>query len=83
MLSRSDGMIRTFTDHGREADTFFAGGKNFDSSHYGSDKNLVQHMKEFCDEAEPVCDASDGLRSLEMVCGARDSFDFRGELRVL
>ena len=83
VLSRSDGMIRTYTDHGRETDTFFAGGKNFDSSHYGSDKNLVQHMKEFCDESEPVCDASDGLRSLEMVCGARDSFDFKGELRVL
>jgi len=83
VLSRSDGMIRTYTDHGRKTDAFFAGGNHFDSSHYGSDKNLVQHMREFCDGANPVCDASDGLRSLEMVCGARDSFDSKGELRVL
>ncbi len=83
VLSRSDGMIRSYTNHGRESDTFFAGGENFDSSHYGSDKNLVQHMRDFCDGADPVCDAGDGLRSLEMVCGARDSFDSKGELRVL
>lgn len=79
VLSRSDGMIRSYTNYGRETDTFYAGGEQFETSHYGSDVNLVQHMREFCDGADPVCDASDGLRSLEMVCGARDSFDKKGD----
>ncbi|MBT5816456.1 MAG: Gfo/Idh/MocA family oxidoreductase [Opitutales bacterium] len=83
VLSRSDGMIRSYTNHGRETDAFFAGGENFDSSHYGSDKNLVTHMREFCDGAEPVCDAQDGLRSLKMVLGARASFDERGSKQEL
>lgn len=78
VLSRSDGMIRAYTDHARETDTFFAGGDHFDSSHYGSDRNLVKHMREFCDGAEPVCDAQDGFKSLEMVSSARDSFDEKG-----
>ena len=83
VLSRSDGMIRSYTNYGRETDSFFAGGDRFDSSHYGSDKNLVEHMRAFCDGAEPICDAQDGLRSLEMVCGARNSFDEKGALRKL
>jgi len=83
VLSRSDGMIRSYTNHGRETETVFAGGENFDSSHYGSDKNLVKHMREFCDGADPVCDALDGLRSLEMVLGARESFDERGAKQEL
>ncbi len=83
VLSRSDGMIRSYTNYGRETDTFFAGGDHFETSHYGSDVNLVQHMREFCDGVDPVCDASDGLKSLEMVCGARDSFDTAGDRRVL
>ena len=83
VLSRSDGMIRSYTNHGRETDAFFAGGENFDSSHYGSDKNLVTHMREFCGGAEPVCDAQDGLRSLKMVLGARASFDERGSKQEL
>ncbi len=79
VLSRSDGMIRSYTNYGRETDTFFAGGNQFDTSHYGSDVNLVAHMRDFCDGDDPVCDATDGLRSLEMVCGARDSFDAKGD----
>ncbi len=30
VLSRSDGMIRSYTNHGRDTDAFFAGGENFD-----------------------------------------------------
>lgn len=83
VLSRSDGMIRSYTNHGRETETVFAGGENFDSSHYGSDKNLVKHMREFCDGTDPVCDAQDGLKSLEMVLGARASFDCQGAKQEL
>jgi len=83
VLSRSDGMIRSYTQFGRETDTFYAGGEQFETSHYGSDVNLVRHMREFCDGADPVCDARDGLRSLEMVCGARASFDSSGEMKAL
>ncbi len=83
VLSRSDGMIRSYTEFGRETDTFFAGGDEFDSSHYGSDKNLVRHMRDFCDGADPVCDGQDGYRSLQMVCGARDSFDSKGAMQSL
>jgi len=83
VLSRSDGMIRSYTNHGRETDTFYAGGENFETSHYGSDVNLVSHMRAFCDGADPICDGNDGLRSLEMVCGARESFDGKGNLKAL
>ena len=80
VLSRSNGMIRSYTKFGRETDTFFAGGKDFESSHYGADKKLVHHLSDFCNGAEPVCDARDGLKSLQMVCGARDSFKEGGAL---
>lgn len=80
VLSRSDGMIRSYTQHGRETDAFFAGGENFDSSHYGSDKRLVLHLRDFVDGGPPVCSALDGFRSLQMVAGARDSFDTQGGL---
>jgi len=80
VLSRSDGMIRSYTQHGRETDIFFAGGDNFDSSHYGSDKRLVKHLRNFVDGGAPVCSALDGFRSLQMVSRARDSFDARGAL---
>lgn len=83
VLSRSDGMIRSYTHFGRETDSFFAGGQNFESSHYGSDINLVKHMREFCDGADPVCDGQDGFKSLLMVCGSRDSFDANGGLKKL
>lgn len=81
VLSRSDGMIRSYTKFGRETDTFFAGGDDFESSHYGADKKLVRQLSDFCNGAEPVCDAQDGLKSLQMVCGARDSFKEGGALR--
>ncbi len=83
VLSRSDGMIRSYTNYGKQTEEFFAGGNNFDSSHYGSDKNLVKHMREFCDGEDPECDARDGLASLEMVCAARESFDAKGALKEL
>ncbi len=83
VLSRSDGMIRSYTEFGRETETFYAGGDQFETSHYGSDVNLVRHMREFCDGVEPVCDATDGLRSLEMVLGARASFDESGERQAI
>ncbi len=81
VLSRSDGIIRSYTNFGKETDTFFAGGADFESSHYGADKELVRQLSAFCQGAEPVCDAQDGLRSLEMVCVARDSFKVGGALR--
>ena len=81
VLSRSDGMIRSYAKFGKETDTFFAGGDDFESSHYGADKKLVRQLSDFCNGAEPVCDAQDGLKSLQMVCGARDSFKEGGALR--
>lgn len=83
VLSRSDGMIRSYTKFGKETDTFFAGGDDFESSHYGADKKLVRQLSEFCNGAVPVCDAQDGLKSLQMVCGARDSFKEGGALRSI
>ena len=80
VLSRSDGMIRSYTNFGKETDTFFAGGADFESSHYGADKTLIRQLSGFCNGAEPICDAQDGLKSLQMVCGARDSFKDRGAL---
>tara|TARA_B110000483_G_scaffold62377_1_gene77584 strand:+ start:96 stop:1328 length:1233 start_codon:yes stop_codon:yes gene_type:complete len=83
VLSRSDGMIRSYTQHGRETDTFFAGGENFESSHYGSDKRLVKHLRHFVDGGEPICSAIDGFRSLQMVARSRDSFDAKGGLMTI
>lgn len=60
---------------------YFAGGQRFDSSHYGSDVNLVRHMRDFCDGARPVCDARDGLAALRMVEAVRASFRSAGEVK--
>lgn len=81
VLSRSDGRLRVYANHGKETEEFFAGGERFDSSHYGSDVNLVRHMRDFCAGAEPVCDAQDGLAALRMVAAARASFQSAGDVQ--
>ncbi len=79
VLTRTSGEIVRLTNSGEKSETLFAGGPHFDSSHYGSDRNLVDEMRAFCDGAPPVCNAQDGLASLEMVHGARRSFDASGD----
>lgn len=83
VLSRSDGMIRSYTEHGRETSESFAGGEAFESSHYGSDKNLIRHMRDFCDGAEPACTAEDGFAALRLVHAARSSFQGNGGVNEL
>jgi len=79
VLTRSNGRILAISSHGKDVEEFFAGGPHFESSHYGSDWNLVRRMREYCDGAPPVCTVQDGLASLEMVHAARESFDANGD----
>ena len=83
VLTRSNGNILVISGHGKEVEEIFAGGPHFDSSHYGSDWNLVRLMRDYCDGAPPVCTVQDGLASLEMVHAARDSFDLMGDRKLV
>lgn len=83
VLTRSNGRILCISNHGKQVEEFFAGGEHFESSHYGSDWNLVRLMRDYCDGAAPVCTVEDGLASLEMVHAARESFDAKGDRRIV
>lgn len=83
VLTRSSGEVVAISDHGKDSEVIFAGGPNFDKSHYGSDVNLIGKMRSYCDGVDPVCDASDGFASLQMVEASRASFDDGGQVQRL
>jgi predicted dehydrogenase len=83
VLTRSNGRILAISNHGKDIEEISAGGPHFETSHYGSDWNLVRLMREYCDGADPVCTVQDGLAALEMVNSARESFDAKGDRKII
>ncbi|MBN2874787.1 MAG: Gfo/Idh/MocA family oxidoreductase [Spirochaetales bacterium] len=73
VLTRSSGELSVISDYGRSRRVFFAGGDDFNSSHYGADKALLREMRGFYDGGHPVASSFDGYESLRMVLAAEQS----------
>jgi len=64
VLTRSTGELSVISKYGKSRRVFFAGGKDFGSSHYGADKALLREMRSFYDGGHPVASSFDGYESL-------------------
>jgi predicted dehydrogenase len=80
LLTRGTGEILLVSDYGKKKERFFAGGLDFESSHYGADKALIREMRRFLDGDHPVASSLDGYESLRMVLAAEDSMVRGGQL---
>lgn len=78
VLTRGSGTVRVISDYGRSSRVLDAGGADFESSHYGADKNLIREMRRFCEGSRPVASSLDGYESLRMVKAAEWSMTSGG-----
>lgn len=74
-LNRHTGEVTLFSDFGRKTEAFDCRGEDFDSSHFGADRQLIRALRDFYEGKEPVAGVRDGFVSLEMVLAAQDSID--------
>ena len=77
-VNRHEGTVQLFSDFGRKEELFDCRGEEFDTSHFGADRDLIRTLKAFYDGASPVASALDGYISLEMVTAAQDSIQNSG-----
>jgi predicted dehydrogenase len=78
ILTRQTGMLDLVTDYGREHEVLDCKDEGFHSSHFGADVELIRELRRFCDGAEPVASARDGLEATRMVMAALQSMDGGG-----
>jgi predicted dehydrogenase len=79
LLDRHAGTVTLVSDYGRETQVFDCRGDEFETSHFGADRELIRALREFHDGKEPVATAIDGYHSLEMVVAAQESISHRGQ----
>ena len=77
-LIRGTGMLDVVRERGLEHEVIDCKDERFYSSHFGADVELVRELRRFCDGAQPVATARDGLEATRMVEGALRSMDKGG-----
>lgn len=77
-LIRETGMLDVVSERGLEHEVIDCKDERFYSSHFGADVELVRELRRFCDGAQPVATARDGLQATRMVEGALRSMDEGG-----
>jgi predicted dehydrogenase len=78
-LDRHEGSVRLVSEFGRKEEVFDCRGDDFETSHFGADRELVRALKAFHDGDTPVASAEDGLVSLDMVLATQDSIQRSGQ----
>lgn len=78
-VNRHEGTVAVDTDYGKTREVFDCRGDEFDTSHFGADRDLVRALRAFYDGAKPIATAEDGYMSLEMVLAAQDSIQHGGQ----
>ncbi|MFP4211123.1 MAG: Gfo/Idh/MocA family protein [Alkalispirochaeta sp.] len=78
-VNRHEGTVTLDTDYGKTREVFDCRGDEFDTSHFGADRDLVRALRAFYDGAKPIATAEDGYMSLEMVLAAQDSIQHGGQ----
>lgn len=79
VLNRHEGIVRLYSEYGRRVDVFDCRGKEFATSHFGADYELVRLLKQFYDGRAPVASVIDGYRSLKIVLAAQESIQQSGQ----
>ena len=77
-LIRETGMLDVVSERGMEHEIIDCKDERFYGSHFGADVELVQELRRFCDGAQSVATAHDGLKATRMVEGALRSMDEGG-----
>lgn len=78
-VNRHEGTVTLDSDYGKTREVFDCRGDEFETSHFGADRDLIRALKAFYDGAEPIATADDGYMSLEMVLAAQDSIQHGGQ----
>jgi predicted dehydrogenase len=78
-LVRHEGLVTVDSDFGRTHEEFDCRDGEFETSHFGADRQLVRELRGFHDGREPVATAADGFRSLQMVLAAQESVENMGQ----
>lgn len=79
IVNRHEGKVTLHSDFGRQVEYFDCRGEEFDTSHFGADRDLVRALQSFYDGKDPVASAWDGYVSLEMVLAAQESIQNSGQ----
>ncbi len=78
-VNRHEGRVTLHSSFGREQEDFDCRGLEFDTSHFGADRDLVRALRAFWDGRTPTATAKDGFVSLEMVLAAQKSMTLNGQ----
>lgn len=77
-LNRHEGTVKLSARWGEEETVYDCRGDEFDTSHFGADRDLIRVLKKFIDGNNPTARAMDGVKSLEMVLAAQKSIRKNG-----
>lgn len=78
-VNRHEGTVTLDSDFGRKREEFDCRGAEFDTSHFGADRDLVRALRAFYDGTVPTATAKDGYSSLEMVLATQESIKKSGQ----
>ena len=79
ILTRSTGQIDVIGNYGKKRELLDTRNKDFASSHYGADLQLIRTMAAFFHGETPSVTAYDGYKSLEMVLASQESMANHGK----
>lgn len=77
-LTRQTGQLEVWDSFMKQKEEIDCRTADFDSSHFGADRELVRQLRAFVDGEEPVVGAAAGHESLRMVAAAQRSIDAGG-----
>lgn len=78
-VNRHEGLVTLHSNYGRKEELFDCRGDEFETSHFGADRDLVRALRFFYEGTIPVASATDGYISLEMVLAAEKSIERGGQ----
>lgn len=77
-LTRHSGTLEVWDSFGKRREEIDCRTEDFQSSHFGADRELVRQMRAFCAGEKPVVGSAEGHESLRMVAAAQRSIDAGG-----
>ncbi len=84
ILTRLRGEIDIVTDYGEKShEVVHCKSDDFESSHFGADKKLVQEIADFARSGKSPVDGWHGMEATRMILGAMKSIDDGGETVVM
>ena len=73
IVNRHEGSVTLYSDFGRKEEVFDCRGEEFETSHFGADRELIRKIKDFYNGKKPIAAENDGYKSLEIVLAAQQS----------